>query len=433
MGMESSDFQKTSSIKGDNPGKMHSYTALWEAFCIAIDSIWTHKLRSILTLLGIIIGVASVVTVAGAIGGLSSSISQRLSSAFASNTFLVARFARMNVSAEEWEKLIKRNKNIYPDDMTAVEDKCEGCEAVSPMIRGTDQVKRGSRTFFDASVSGVNADLPRIQTLDLAEGRFISNFDVSHARNYAVIGSQIREELFGPIEAIGKEIKLGDDSFTVVGVEVRNGSMMGQSLDNKVYIPYTAFLKKYGLHRSIQFQVRAPSDATLETAQDEVRQILRSKHKLRPSREDDFDILASSAVQDMVGNLTGTIQMIVLPITCVSLLVGGIVVMNIMLVVVTERTVEIGTRKAMGARRSDILLQFLVESALLAATGGALGILLSYALSLIIEAATSMPMHISLFYVVLAILFSGGIGIISGIYPAYKASKLNPIVALMRE
>jgi putative ABC transport system permease protein len=433
MGLESSEFQNTSSTKGDNSGRRRSSTALWEAFCIAVDSLWTHKLRSVLTLLGIIIGVASVVTVGGAIGGLSSSLSESLSSAFGSNTFLVARFIRMNVSAEEWEKRIKRNKNIYPDDMKAVEGKCEGCEAVSPMIRGTDRVKRGSHTFYDATVSGVNADLPRIQSLDLAEGRFISNFDVTHSRSFAVIGSQIRDELFGPLEAIGKEIKLGGDDFTVVGVEVQNGNMMGQSLDNNVYIPYTTYLKKYGLHLSIQFQVRAPSDAALGPAQDEVRQILRSRHKLRPNREDDFDILASSAIQDMVGRITGIVTMIVLPITGISLLVGGIVVMNIMLVVVTERTVEIGTRKALGAKRSDILLQFLVESALLAATGGAIGVLVSYLLSLIIERAASMPMHISLFYVLLAILTSGGIGIISGLYPAYKASKLNPIIALMRE
>lgn len=431
MGM---DLSKLDALTGQGQKRTRrSYAALWEAFLIAVDSIWTHKLRSFLTLLGIIIGVASVVTVGGAIGGLGEYVSERLSSAFASNTFIVSRFARVNVSAEEAEKLIKRNKNIYPEDMRAVEDKCDSCEAISPLIRQTDDAKRGNQTFYDAAISGVNEDMPRIQTLDLAEGRFISGFDVAHARNYAVIGSQVREELFGAADALGKTIKIGGDNFTVVGVEVQNGNMMGQSLDNNIYIPYTTFLKKYGLRRSMVFRVRAPSGDMLEATQDEVRQILRVRHKLKPNREDDFDILASSAVQDMVGQLTGAIAMVVTPITLISLVVGGIVVMNIMLVTVTERTVEVGTRKAVGAKRSDILLQFLVESALLASIGGVIGILLSYLLSAVIESVTPVPMHITIGYIIIAILTSGGIGIISGLYPAHKASKLNPIVALMRE
>jgi putative ABC transport system permease protein len=434
--MDNNNAEFRTHISSMAPGKKNrkrrSHATLWEAFCIAVDSIWNHRLRSILTLIGIIIGIASVVTVGGAIEGLGSFVSNRLSSVFASNTFTVARFLRTNVSAEDYETLIKRNKNLYPADMRAVEERCKGCEGISPMIRSTDEVKRGSHVISDVRVSGVNADMPNIQSFDLAEGRFVTDFDVSHSRPYAVIGSQIRDELFGPAEAIGKDIKLGEDNFTVIGVEVKNGTMGGQSLDTNVYIPYTVFLKKYGLRRPIQFQVKAPA-ATMESTQDEVRQILRARHKLRPNKEDDFDILASSAVQDMVGQFTGAIAVAVIPITLISMVVAGIVVMNIMLVTVTERTVEVGTRKAVGARRSDILLQFLVESALLASIGGVLGILLSYIACLIIEGTVGFPMRITLSYVLMAILTSGGIGIISGIYPAHKASKLNPIVALMRE
>ena len=408
-------------------------TAMWEAFCIAVDSIWTHKLRSVLTLLGIIIGVASVVTVGGAIEGLGSYVSDRVVSTFGSNTFIVARFARTNISNEDFEKIIKRNKDVYPADMRAVEERCVGCAAISTTINGTDDVKRGSRTFYDARISGVNDDLPRIQELDLAEGRFISSLEVSHAQRSAVIGHQIREELFGSAEALGKTIKVGGENYTVIGVEVRNGSVMGQSMDDKVYIPYTSFLKKYGSRQSIQFRVKSPSAAALESTQDEVRQIMRARHKLRPNQEDDFDILGSAALQEAVGEITSIIATAVVPITLISLVVGGIVVMNIMLVTVTERTVEIGTRKAVGAKRSDILLQFLVESALLASLGGILGVLLAYVLSVIIRAATPVPMHITVGYILMAILTSGGIGVISGIYPAYKASKLSPIVALTRE
>ncbi len=414
-------------------GEMRLHTALVEAFRIAVDSIWTHKLRSVLTLLGLIIGIASVVTVGGAIEGLGTFISNRVSSVLGGNAFIVARIARVNMSSEEFEKVIKRNKDIHPEDMYAVQQRCDGCDAISPMYSRTDDVKRADRSFFDASIAGVNPDLLKIQTIDIAEGRFVSDVDVAHGRTIAVIGSQIREELFGTGDAIDKEVRIGGEPFTVIGVEARNGSMLGQSLDNKAYIPYTTFQKKYGTRRSVSFRVKALTDAAYQLTQDEVRLILRARHKLKPNKEDDFDILASSAVQDAIGQFTAAISMVVIPITLISLVVGGIVVMNIMLVTVTERTVEIGTRKSVGAKRSDILLQFLVESALLASVGGVIGVLLSYVVCFTIEKATSFPMHITWFYIVAAILFSCGIGIISGIYPAHKASKLNPIVALSKE
>jgi len=412
--------------------KPGSTAALWEAFCIAIDSIWNHKLRSALTLVGIIIAIASVVTVGGAIEGLGAYVWKQLSSTFASNTFFVARIARAD-SMEEYENKIKHNKELYPEDMRAVEDLCEDCEAISPMIQGSDTIKRGDRVSYDASVSGVSADMPKIQAIDLSEGRFIAGSDVAHAHPVAVIGSQICDELFGPVDALGKEIKIGSDNFTVVGVEAQRGSMQGRSLDKNVYIAYTAFLKKYGTRQSIAFQVRAPSDETLQSTTDRVRQILRARHKLKPNRDDDFDILTSSAVQEMIGQITGLIATVIIPITLIGLVVGGVVVMNIMLVTVTERTVEVGMRKAVGARRSDILMQFLVESALLATIGGVLGLALACLLCVIIEHTVGFPMRITIGYVLLAIFTSGGVGMISGIYPAYRASKLSPIVALARE
>jgi putative ABC transport system permease protein len=409
-----------------------SYTATWEAFRIAVDSIWIHKLRSILTLLGIIIAIASVVTVGGAIEGLGAYVWKQLSSTFASNTILIARMVRAT-STEEFERKIKHNKNLYVEDMRAVEENCEGCEAISPMMRGTDTVKRGRQVFYDANVSGVSADMPKIQSVELSEGRFISSSEVAHAHASAVIGSKIREDLFGSVDAVGKEIKIGAEDFTVVGIEAQKGSMQGRSMDNAVYIPYTAYLKKYGTRQSIAFQVRAPSDETLQTTVDEVRQILRVRHKLKPNRDDDFDMLTSNAIQETIANITGMIGVAIIPLTGIGLVVGGIVVMNIMLVTVTERTVEVGMRKAVGAKRSDILMQFLIESALLATMGGVLGLGLAYILCLIIEGTVGFPMRITLGYVLLAILTSGGVGMISGIYPAYRASKLSPIVALARE
>lgn len=233
----------------------HANAALWEAIVIAADSIWSHKLRSILTLLGIIIGVASVVTVGGAIEGLGTYVNERLVSTFGSNTFTLARIARMNISYEDWDKLNKRNKKLYPADLQAVEERCDDCQAVVPRLRTTDDAKAGSRTFYDASISGINQDLPGIQELGLEEGRFLSQLDVDHARQYAVIGTDIRDELFGEVPVVGKEIRIGGDSFSIIGVEQKNGTFFGQSLDNNVYIPYTVFLKKYGSRRSISIQV----------------------------------------------------------------------------------------------------------------------------------------------------------------------------------
>ena len=407
--------------------------ALWEAFRIALDSIWSHKLRSVLTLLGIIIGVASVVTVGGAINGFGSYASERISSNFGSNTFMVSRFPLTGVSADDWELIVRRNKNITREDMEAVAARCETCTAISPMMRRNTDVRRAGQIIYDAPVQGVSEDMPKIQALDLDEGRFFSSFDVRQARPFIVIGMDIRDELFGTAAALGKEIRLGSDKYTVIGVEARNGSMMGQSLDRNVYIPYTVYLKRYGSRQSIQFRVRAESEEMLEYTMDEVRQIIRARHKLRPSRDDDFGMLASDAVQEMLGQITGVIAMAVTPITMISLIVGGIVVMNIMLVTVTERTVEIGTRKAVGARNSDILLQFLVESALLATFGGAIGIVLAHGACALVESVAGLPMDISIGYIVMALLASGGIGIISGLYPAYRASRLSPVVAIAKE
>jgi putative ABC transport system permease protein len=377
--------------------------------------------------------VASVVTVGGAINGFGTFASERISSNFGSNTFMVSRFPMTGVSADDWELIVRRNKNITRADMETVAERCESCQAITPMMRRSADVKRAGLIINDAPVQGVSEDMPKIQALDLDEGRFFSAFDVKQARPFIVIGAEIRDELFGTAEALGREIRLGSDKYTVIGVETRNGSMMGQSLDRNVYIPYSVYLKRYGSRQSIQFRVRAASEETLTYTMDEVRQILRSRHKLRPSRDDDFGMLASDAVQEMLGQITGVIAMAITPITMISLVVGGIVVMNIMLVTVTERTVEIGTRKAVGARRSDILLQFLVESALLATFGGAFGILLAYGACALVEKAAGLPMNISLGYIVMALLASGGIGIVSGIYPAYRASKLSPIVALAKE
>jgi putative ABC transport system permease protein len=373
-----------------------------------------------------------VVAVGGAIEGLGYYVKDRLVSTLGSNTFRVARIARINMSQDDYDKVIKRNKKLYLPDMRAVEDRCDDCAAISPTMGSTADAKSGNRTFYDANVRGVSEDTPKIQELVVAEGRFVSMFDTQHVRPVAVIGAAIRKELFGSVDVSGRQISISGNQFNVIGVEQENGTFFGQSLDNNVYIPYTVFMKVFQ-QRSVNFQVKAPSAEALEPTEDQVRVILRSRHKLHPNQDDDFDILASDAIQNAVGQFTGAITAVVTPITLISLVVGGIVVMNIMLVTVTERTTEIGMRKAVGARRRDIMLQFLIESSLLAALGGLLGLMLAYVIAIVIRATTPIPMAITVFYAVIAIFFSGGIGLVAGIYPAHRAAKLDPIVALARE
>ncbi len=434
MGMNSLDTGTTAAASGPTYPKRQTWANLWEAFRISIDSIWSHKLRSFLTLLGIIIGVASVVSVGAAIEGLRNYVTNSLESALGSNTIIVARIAGVSISYDEYLEMLRKHKPIRLKDMRIVQELCGDCEAISPSMGRNDDVKRGGMVFEQARINGINEDTLKIENIDLEEGRFISAADVSRAIPSAVIGVDIRDELFGPVDAIGKTVRIGGDKFTVVGIEAKKGSsLIGSSTDNSVYIPYTAYMRKYGTRQEIAFRVKSPSKETFFYTRDEVRQILRARHKLKPNQDDDFSLLALTDVQDEIDRLIAVITVVIIPVIAISMVIAAIVVMNIMLVIVTERTVEIGMRKALGARRKDILLQFLVESALLAMTGGVIGVLLAYAISVIIIAATPVPMFITLSYIIFAVLSSGGIGVISGLYPAFKASKLDPIVALMRE
>ncbi len=434
VGMYSSDSGIKANASEKAYPKRQAWASLWEASRISIDSIWSHKLRTFLTLLGIIIGVASVVSVGAAIEGLRKYVTDSLEGALGSNTIIVARIVGVNISYDDYLEMLRKHKPIRLKDMQIVQELCGDCEAISPSMNRSDDVKRGSLLFEQARINGINEDTLKIENIDLAEGRFISAADVSRAIPSAVIGIDIRDELFGSVDAIGKTIRIGGDKFTVVGIEAKKGSsLIGNSTDNSVYIPYTAYMRKYGTRQEIAFRVKSPSKETFLYTRDEVRQILRARHKLRPNQDDDFSLLALTDIQSEIDQIIAVITVVIIPVIAISMVIAAIVVMNIMLVVVTERTVEIGMRKALGATRKDILLQFLVESGLLAMVGGVIGVLIAYIISFIILASTPVPMFITLTYILSAVLSSGGIGVISGLYPAFKASKLDPIVALMRE
>jgi len=407
--------------------------SLIEAPRIALGAILAHKLRSFLTLIGIIIGVASVVVVGASISGLNSYVIERVSRVLGVNHFMIARMAFSGrLSAEQWERFDRRNKRLGWQDVDWMVKECGLCAEVGAQANRRVDLKHEGLEMLGTQVAGVTANMGVIEDKSIAEGRFLLAHEVRHPRNVCVIGMDIREKFFPGLDAVGKTLKIRGIDFSIVGVEARRGSMFGASLDNQLYIPITSFQRLFGRQDSLQIHGLAPSRDGFQPTIDEARVTLRIKHKLKGNEEDDFGLVNVGDVQRDVDQFTGAIAMVVTPITLISLVVGGIVVMNIMLVSVNERTFEIGLRKALGARRREILVQFLIESALLCAIGGVLGLLLAGALASLISATTPIPMTITPPYVILSLFVSGSVGLLAGIYPAWRASKLDPVIALTR-
>jgi len=274
--------------------------------------------------------------------------------------------------------------------------------------------------------------MAEIEDKSISEGRFILQHEAEHAAYSCVIGTELQEKFFVGVDPIGRELKVKDVPMMVVGVEEKRGSMFGESLDKNLYVPVTTYAKLFGRRQSLQIHGKSPDRESLVSTIEDARLTLRNRHKLYGNAKDDFGLVNVEEVNNNVDQFTGAIAAVVTPITMISLVVGGIVVMNIMLVSVTERTFEIGLRKAVGARRSHILFQFLIESAVLTSFGGMIGLLLASGISYLIRATTPIPMTITVFYVLISLVVSGGVGLIAGIYPAYKASRLDPIQALSK-
>lgn len=406
----------------------------WESTRIALQSIFAHKMRTFLTLLGIIIGVASVMVVGAGIEGLQTYVMDSVSRVLGSNSFMVAKFARMGeTTREEWERMVRRNKDIKMSDIAFLKAHCPDCKEVVGEIGSTRTLYYASEEIFGTRVNGVTENQIFLGTQDLEEGRFFTGEEVRKSRSVCVLGWEVYEKFFGSGDPINKTIKLGSEPLRVIGVLSKLGSSFGQSLDNTLYLPISTYQKIYGKRNSINIRGNAVDREHFDAAIQEVRTAMRIRHKLKPDEEDTFGLVSTEEINSFVDQFTSMIAVVVVPITLISLVVGGIVVMNIMLVSVTERTFEIGLRKSLGARRKDILNQFLIESFFLAASGGLIGLGLATALTWIIEATTPMSMTISLNYVILSVGVSGGIGIIFGIYPAFTASKLDPIEALRED
>ena len=403
---------------------------LRESAGIALGAIRANKLRSFLTLLGTIIGVASVIAVVSFVEGLNRYVTDKLLNAGA-NVFVVDKYGFITTQ-EEYEEAMKR-PDVTLADADAIARGTEHASLVVPQA-GTRATLRHREKRMDAvSVRGRGPGYEVLDDLPLRSGRHLVENDDSRRRTVAVIGSEVADELFPRTDPLGKVIRIGRASYEVVGVAAPKGKLLGQSQDRFVAVPIRTFLKFNSRRQSIDIAVKSVDAPSIAVAQEEARAIMRGRRHLAPGRDDDFGITTSDTYLDLYRNLTGGIFVVTIGVASIAMLVGGIVIMNIMLVSVTERTREIGVRKALGARRRDILTQFLVEATTLSLTGGAIGIALGVGLALVVGAISPLPAAVNVPAVVLGILMSTVIGVFFGSYPAARAARLDPVEALRYE
>jgi putative ABC transport system permease protein len=399
---------------------------LVESWRIAWQAMKSNKVRSILTTLGIVIGVTTVVLMIIIIQGLNQSFKGEIS-ILGSNTLYIQKWPWAD--SDWW--VIRKWPEIGEKEYRALKNYATLANHVVPVIETQRPVAYEDNRLTEVSIEGTNSEYPEISTFSPAYGRFLNEIDVEKNRNVAVIGNSVREELFPYRNPIGQRIKIGPNKFRVVGVLEKQGAVFGQSMDEIIFIPHGTLLKKFGSHRDWSLVVSVADAAQLEDMEIEARGILRKIRKLSPGDRDNFSLNKQSQILDLYNRVTAGVYAGGIAIAFISLLVGGIGIMNIMLVSVTERTHEIGIRKAIGAKRSHILWQFLTESAFICAVGGAIGILLAYGIGRIIDKflPTAMPFWV----VFLALGFSATVGLFFGIWPASKAARMNPIEALRYE
>ena len=404
-----------------------------EAIRIALLSLWANKLRSILTLLGVVIGVAAVIAVVTFVNGINGYVAEKVFN-LGADVFIIGKMPNVITDPDTFIEANKR-KDITMEHYQAIADECTACKVVGAAIRNfTGKVVYGTENSTDTIVRGWTPSMQPIYDLDVVMGRPLNDSDENNASQVVVIGQDIRENLMAGTDPLGKEIKVDGHMYTVIGVGKKEGKTLGQSRDNYVIMPISTWFKAYGSHNSVSiwakgFDVGAP----MEQAIDQSRVILRARRHDLLGEKDSFVIETNSSFLSLWADLSGTFFIVMIVIASISLIVGGIVIMNIMLVSVTERTREIGIRKALGARPRDVMRQFLIESSTMALIGGLIGVLGGIGIAEGVTAAIGMPSAIKLWAIAAGLLVSASVGIFFGVYPARKAAKLDPIVALRFE
>ena len=404
---------------------------LKEPTFVALETLRAHKLRSFLMLLGIILSVSTLILVVALIQGTNEYIANRVAN-LGANVFIVNRFPIIT-NAQDYVKASRRNKEIRWEDYEFLRDNMKLPAAVGAQSFGRGKVRGENQNIDDVQIGGVTANIADMDVTEPQVGRYISEADNTHRAMVVFIGADIANRIFPGVDPIGKKLEVDGHEYEVIGTAKPIGTVLGQSRDNFVKIPIQAFLKVYGSTHGMIVNVQARAAETMEQTKDEARMLMRARRHLSPKEEDSFGIIASDSIMSLWNNLTGTLAASMVGIVSVFLVIGGVVVMNVMLSSVIERTREIGIRKSIGATRSDILLQFLVESSVMTAVGGAIGVTIAWIGSLLVRTTTSVPMAVPISAVVVALSVSTAVGLFFGIYPARKAAKLDPIEALRFE
>lgn len=410
---------------------------LWESFLVAVGSLRANKLRTALTLVGIVVGVAAVIAVVTIIQGLDNKVASTFSSQ-GSTVFTISKRPQIIRSREEFVKFNKR-KDVTAEDADAITRLCASCWRVGVAANARETIKRGDQKMENFTMRGVTPiSMFDIDGRTIDVGRIWTDEEGDSGREICVVGSDVVTNLFGGASAdkvLGQEIKIAGRPFHIVGVLESLGSIFGASRDSVAYIPYSTYQKLYGARDSIVVMIQVPKAEQLETAEDQVRTIMRNRRGMTFGAVEDegFSLETQDVFLDLYGKATSNIYIVTIAVAAISLVVGGIVVMNIMLVSVTERTKEIGIRKALGARRKDILTQFLIEAVAVTAIGGGIGVLTGFGLAYLIAALIGFPLLMSIGSAVLGVGVSSLVGIVSGLWPAWRAARLDPIEALRAE
>jgi putative ABC transport system permease protein len=403
-----------------------------EAVKLALQSLWANKLRSILTLIGVVMGVASVIMVITLTNTANDYMGTKLSG-YGADVFTISRQAAVIFSAEDYFRFQKR-KIIRYEDYEAVREGCTQCKEVGALLSKTTNVVHNGQSSKDTEVRGYTATMFSLNNLNIAVGRPLNEADLEHATHTAVVGYDIVDNILGDGDPIGKEVRVDGVPYMIVGVGERQGKTFGESQDNWVSVPLTTYQHTYGTNDSMTIYARANGDSTvMSRAEDEVRVIMRTRRHDAPGADDSFELSTNDTFLEIWKQISQLFIFIVFALASISLVVGGIVIMNIMLVSVTERTREIGVRKALGARQRDVLMQFLIESGLMATLGGVIGILIGVGVASLITQIFDIAVNVSIGSVLLGMFMATGTGVFFGVYPASKAAKLDPIVALRSE
>jgi putative ABC transport system permease protein len=407
------------------------WQTLVETLKLALDALRAHKLRSFLTLLGVILAVTTLVAVMSVIAGLNLYVADRVAN-LGANVFIVDRLGIIT-SYDAWVKAQKRPL-INLEDYERLRDSMKLARAVAAEEDHNVRVRCGNQTMENTQMMGATANFADVRNLNVAEGRFFTEADEEHRTNVVFIGSDLVEKFFPNVDPVGKTVRVETQTYEVIGVAEPLGSAFGQSQDNFMIMPLSTWRKGWHTNQDwVAIFVQAPSQELIAASEDEARMLFRAWRHLPNDAPDNFAILASDSIMQLWHDLTGNLATVAMALVSVFLVVGGIVIMNIMLASVTERTREIGLRRSLGARKNHILLQFLAESAVLAAVGGLIGIVAAYAIIFVVKNAFSFPMNTPISAVILSLCLSTGVGLFFGIFPAMRAAKLDPIEALRQE